>query len=210
MKESMDIDQLIENIFGVIHSMKSSLMAVNGYIDLLAPEKTGEIYENAKNSTEKLETVINNLVFALRAYRNTEPADISLNQYVKSAVELIRSNKTFRSKVKFSLELTENDMIHAVPAEVLDRLVACISEEAMRMLNGGEYRVTVGTAYEDGQRSIRIGNAVSTFRYRSPDSPKVSGDLLSPCRCTVTPATPHGRGATAASKTPPGPSPLRA
>ena len=137
-------------------------------------------------------------------------AEPTVNQYIKSAVELIRSNKTFRSKVKFSLELTENDMIHAVPAEVLDRLVACISEEAMRMLNGGEYRVTVGTAYQDGQRSIRIGNAVSTFRYRSPDSPKVSGDLLSPCRCTVTPATPHGRGATAASKTPPGPSPLRA
>ena len=168
MNESMDVDQFIENIFGVIHSMKSSLMAVNGYIDLLAPDKTGEIYENAKNSTEKLETVISNLVFALRAYRNTEPTEISLNQCVISAVELIRSNKTFRSKVKFSLELVENDTIHAVPAKVMSRLVEYISGEAKSVLEQGDYKLTVTADHESDHIALRVSKAEITFStYRS-------------------------------------------
>ena len=159
MNKSTDTDQLTENILGVVHNMKSALMAVNGYIDLLSPDKTGEIYEQAKHSTSALETVIENLVFALRAYRNTEAVNISLNQCVRSAVELIRSNHTFRGKVKFTFDFFEDDGIFAAPTEVMNRLVEFISCEAKRVLDRGEYRVTVGTAHEEGQRSIRIGNA---------------------------------------------------
>ena len=119
MNESTAIDQLTENILGVVHNMKSALMAVNGYIDLLAPEKTGEMYEHAKHSTSALETIVENLVFALRAYRDTEAVNISLNQCVRSAVALIRSNHTFRGKAKFAFELAEDDGIYAGPADVM-------------------------------------------------------------------------------------------
>jgi hypothetical protein len=137
MNESTDIDQLTENILGIMHNMKSALMAVNGYIDLLAPDKIGEIYEQAKHSTGALETVIENLVFAFRAYRNTEAVNISLNQCVKSTVELIRSNHTFRGKAKLTFELAEDDGIYAVPADVMTQLDAHISGEAKRVLLRG-------------------------------------------------------------------------
>jgi hypothetical protein len=163
MNESMGLDQLTENILGVVHNMKSALMAVNGYIELLAPEKTGEIYEHAKHSTGTLETAIENLVFALRAYRNTEAISISLNQCLKSAIELIRSNPTFRGKVKFTLELTENDIIHAVPVDVMTRLASFISGEAKRALAGGAYKLTVGTVNKSGNVFVRIGSAEITF-----------------------------------------------
>ena len=143
--------------------MKSALMAVNGYIDLLAPEKTGEIYEHAKHSTGALEAVIENLVSAMRAARNTEPIELSLNQCVRSEVELIRSNPTFRGKVKFTLELTENDIIHVVPADVMTRLESFISGEAKRLLADGAYKLTVGTGNKSGNGFVRIGSAEITF-----------------------------------------------
>ena len=118
--------------------MKSALMAVNGYIDLLAPEKTGEIYEHAKHSTGALEAVIENLVSAMRAARNTEPIELSLNQCVRSEVELIRSNPTFQGKVKIAFELAGDDKIFAVPAKVVIRLDSFLSEAAKRVLGGGK------------------------------------------------------------------------
>ena len=163
MNKSTDTDQLTENILGVVHNMKSALMAVNGYIDLLSPDKTGEIYEQAKHSTSALETVIENLVFALRAYRNTEAVNISLNQCVRSAVELIRSNHTFRGKVKFSFEFVEDDGIYAVPAEVIKQLDAFISGEALRVLATGQYKLIVATVHESGRMCVRIGGAEIGF-----------------------------------------------
>jgi hypothetical protein len=65
-----------EDILGVAHNMKSALMAVNGFIDLLAPEKSGELYEQVRHPTGALETIIENLVFALRAYRNRRDGNI--------------------------------------------------------------------------------------------------------------------------------------
>ena len=163
MNKSTDTDQLTENILGVVHNMKSALMAVNGYIDLLSPDKTGEIYEQAKHSTSALETVIENLVFALRAYRNTEAVNISLNQCVRSAVELIRSNHTFRGKAKFTFELAEDDGIYAVPADVMTRLDALISGEAKRLLADGVYKLTVATVRDSDRMYVRVNGAEIAF-----------------------------------------------
>ena len=163
MNESTDCDQLTENTLGVVHNMKSALMAVNGYIDLLSSEKAGEFYKHAKHSTVALETVIENLVFALRAYRNTEAVNISLNQCVRSAVELIRSNHTFRGKAKFTFELGEDDEIYAIPVDVMTQLDAFFSGEAKRLLADGEYKLTVATVRESERMCVRIGNAEIAF-----------------------------------------------
>ena len=182
MKESTDVDQLTENILGVVHNMKSALMAVNGYIDLLSPEKAGEIYDHAKHSTRTLETVIENLVFALRAYRNTEPADISLNQCVRSAVELIRSNHTFRGKAKFTFELAEDDGIYAVPADVMTRLDALISGEAKRLLAEGEYRLTVATVRDSERKYVESVVLRSYFPTKRHSSQLTSGTSQVPAQ----------------------------
>ena len=94
-KQLMSIEKLSENISGVMHNLKSALMAVNGYLDLLGKDGDSEIYAQAKRSTGVVETIIANLAFALRAYRNTEPERLSLNACVRGAVELLRSNRTF-------------------------------------------------------------------------------------------------------------------
>ena len=167
MNESTDVDQLTENILGVVHNMKSSLMAANGYIDLLSPQKSGEIYEQAKHSTGVLETIIENLSFALRAYRNTEPAALSLNQCVKSTVELIRSNRAFRGKAKFAFKFAEDDGIFAVPADVMTRLDAFISGEAKRLLADGVYKLTVATVRDSGRMCGRISGAEIAFPCQS-------------------------------------------
>ena len=158
MNESIDRDQLTGNILGVAHNMKSALRAVNGYIDLLAPEKSGEICEQAKHSTVALETVIENLAFALRAYRNDKPTE-----YVGSAVELSRSNRAFRGKVKFIFELAGDDGICAVPAKVMNRLDELISGEAKRLLADGVHKHTVATVRDSDRICVRIGEAEIAF-----------------------------------------------
>lgn len=82
----MTVEKLAENVSGVMHNLKSAFMAVNGYIDLLAENRTDKLHEQAKQSTGAIEIIINNLAFAMRAYRNTEPAQLSLNAYVRSTL----------------------------------------------------------------------------------------------------------------------------
>ena len=66
MNKTMTVEKLSENVGGVMHNLKSAFMAVNGYIDLLAPDHTDKIYQQAKRSVGVMETIINNLVFAMR------------------------------------------------------------------------------------------------------------------------------------------------
>ena len=157
----MTVEKLSENVGGVMHNLKSAFMAVNGYIDLLAPDQSDKIYQQAKQSVGVMETIINNLVFAMRAYRNAEPAELSLNACVLSTVELLRTNRTFGGKVKFGL--AEDDGIYDVPAEVMGRLDTFITDTAKRALESGDYAITVETVREAGHVSVRIGEAAVVF-----------------------------------------------
>jgi len=148
--------QLSGNVLGVVHNLKSSLMAVNGYIDLLTPEKSGEVYEHAKRSVGDMESVINDLVFAMRAYRRTEPQTVSLNACVRSVVGLLRSNETFRGKVKFRLELAESDEIYDTPAAVMQSLDAFITRAMTELLGNGNYKLTVRTVGEQDRVFVSI------------------------------------------------------
>ena len=65
--KAMTVVKLSENVAGVMHNLKSAFMAVSGYIDLLAPDRSDKIYEQAKQSSGVMETIIDNLVFAMRA-----------------------------------------------------------------------------------------------------------------------------------------------
>ena len=64
-EQLITVEKLSENITGVTHNLKSALMAVNGYLDLLGKDGDGEIYAQAKRSTGVVETIIANLVFAV-------------------------------------------------------------------------------------------------------------------------------------------------
>ena len=110
-----------------------------------------------------VESIIANLAFALRAYRNTEPERLSLNACVRGTVELLRSNRTFNGKVKFELELGEEDGIYDVPANVMERLDAFITDAAMRVLKGKDHVLTVATICEGEQISARIGDDEIVF-----------------------------------------------
>ena len=161
--KAMTVEKLSENVGGVMHNLKSAFMAVNGYIDLLASDHTDKIYGQAKQSVGVMETIINNLVFAMRAYRNTEPAELSLNACVRSTVELLRTNRTFSGKVKFELMLGEDDGIYGVPAKVMGRLDEFITNAAMQVLANGDYTLTVKMACEEDHVSVRIGNDEVAF-----------------------------------------------
>ena len=154
----MSGEQTSENVLGVMHNLKSALMAVNGYIDLLAPEKSGELYEGAKRSVGDMETVINNLVFAMRAFRQTKPKLVSLNACVQSVVELLRSNSTFRGKVKVSLDLAGNDEIYDTPAAVMQSLDAFITRAMNELLENVAYELTVRTVGEQDRVFVHIDN----------------------------------------------------
>ena len=163
LNKAMTVEKLSENVGGVMHNLKSAFMAVNGYIDLLASDHTDKIYGQAKQSVGVMETIINNLVFAMRAYRNTEPAELSLNSCVRSTIELLRTNRTFSGKVKFELELGEDDGIYDVPAKIMGRLYEFITDAAMRVLTDGDYVLTVVTVFEEGRVSVRIGDDKIVF-----------------------------------------------
>ncbi len=161
--KALTVEKLSENVGGVMHNLKSAFMAVNGYIDLLASDHTDKIYGQAKQSVGVMEIIINNLVFAMRAYRNAEPAELSLNVCVRSTVELLRTNRTFSGKVKFELKLGEDDGIYDVPAKVMGRLDKFFTEAAKRVLADRDYVLTVETDCEEKQVSVRIGGAEVVF-----------------------------------------------
>ena len=159
----MTVEKLAENVSGVMHNLKSAFMAVNGYIDLLGENRADKLHDQAKRSTGAIEIIINNLAFAMRTYRNTEPAELSLNACVQSVVELLRSNRMFNGKVKFELEFGEDDGIYAIPSEVMGRLDAFISERATHVLLDGEYVLKVATACGEEHVSVRIDDDEITF-----------------------------------------------
>ena len=139
------------------------------------------IYENTADfwhPTGSLETIIGNLAFALRAYMDNESAEISLNHCAESAIEIIRSNRSFRGRVNFSLEFAENYRIRTVPANVMSRLESFISVQTNRQLASGQYKVTV--VVTKNQNDLLL-TSVKVFTARCLIPPKHFGAVLAPC-----------------------------
>ena len=163
LKKALSLERLAENVGGVAHNLKSTLMAVNGFLDLLGAENHSEIHEQAKRSTEAMETILSNLVFVLQAYRKTEPEVLSLNACVRSTAELLQTNGAFPGKVMFELELDEDDGIYAVLADVMVKLDLLITSAAEHVLAGGQQTCVVATVCERRLVCVRVGSVVTGF-----------------------------------------------
>ncbi len=149
-----------KNLSGMIHNLKSSLNAVNGYVGLLADdtaEEREEVATMAKRAAGHLESTINDLLFAVRAYQRTDYEAISLNACVRSMVEVLRSTPIFRSKIQIDLCLSEPDTVWASPIalmQVLDNLMTNAGEAMVD--TDDRFVIQISTEFDAGVVRLAI------------------------------------------------------
>ena len=121
--------------------------------------------------TGALETVIEKIAFALREYRNTEPADISLNQCMRSAVELIRSNQSFREIGIYNTRCLIPQGFRCRPG-TLSRTAD--TRHATRTWRGGWWRNATIKDSHSGIRSTITGCRIAYRKHHVWNSPRDS------------------------------------
>lgn len=136
------------NIAGVIHNLKSILMSVDGYIDLIKISKDDnlkDLLELQKKSTKRMATMISNFMTAVRSYQRAEPQQIRLNQLVASAIEVLKGNDILKHKIRINMDLREPDAIHAVPMEIMQIVDNLVTNAAESMVDTGRFDITIKT-----------------------------------------------------------------
>lgn len=142
-----------QNISGVVHNLKSTLMSISGCIDVLGDADASdrrELLEIQKSSTTKMLTMINNFMTAVRSYQRFESQPVSLNQLVESSIEVLRGNPTLKHKLKFEVELGCPDTIYAVPMEIMQVIDNIVTNAAEAMQTTERYILKVRTEAVDG------------------------------------------------------------
>lgn len=152
LKEERDYNKVFvkfgQNISGVVHNLRSSLMSVDGYIDLLQmseSEEKEELLRLQRKSTENMLEMISNFMGAVRSYQGKEAQDVSLNELVRSSIEILKGNPRLKHRLKIKMELQEPDTIHAVPMEIMQVIDNVVTNASESMRGGEGYHLTLRT-----------------------------------------------------------------
>ena len=144
-----------KNIAGVIHNLKSNLMSVAGYIDIMRSQgSTKKMLDLQKASVERMQSVINNFMTAARSYQTTAYTRTNLSQLVMSCVEVSRGVNDI-GKMRFSLDLGKNTFVYASPMEIMQIIDNLISNAAESMSETKRFEMTIITDIEDA--FVRLG-----------------------------------------------------
>jgi len=139
-----------KNIAGIVHNVKSKLMSIEGFNDLIADgvaenrEGTGDYATLQRRGIQQIHDMIDGLLLTVRSYQRIDAELFALGQLVRGAVEMLRANRDIRSGVRIDLDLCENDDIFASPLSVMQVLDALLQNawEAMRSRDDRKIRVS--------------------------------------------------------------------
>ena len=147
------------NIAGVVHNLKSVMMSVEGYNDLL--KATGmddweKILDLQKKSSGRMLEMINNFMVAIRSYQRTEPQEVRLNQLVSGATEVLKGNDVLKHKLRIHLELNEPDIVKAVPMKIMQVIDNVVTNAAESMLGTDRFDLYIRTRPVNGEICLQV------------------------------------------------------
>jgi len=152
LKEQRDKNKVFvefgQNIAGVVHNLKSTLMSIDGCIGVMetaTPKERGELLSIQKNSTVKMLAMINNFMNAVRHYQKTEREALRLNRLVESSIEVLRGNRTLKHKLRIEADLTDSDRIYGVPMELMQVIDNVVTNSAEAMAGTDRYTLRIKT-----------------------------------------------------------------
>lgn len=140
-----------QNIAGIVHNVKSKLMSIEGFNDLIAEgvaESGGEAGDYAalqRRGIDQIDEMIDGLLLAVRSYQRTEPETMSLGRLVRSTVEILRANRNVRSGISVELNLCKDDRIKATPIAVIQILDALLQNAWEAVLPTADHSIAVST-----------------------------------------------------------------
>ena len=142
-----------QNISGVVHNLKSTLMSIDGCIDVLRTvdaRDRDELLDIQKSSTDKMLQMINNFMFAVRSYQKTDISVLSLNKLVESSVEVLKGNRTLKHKLKIETNLEDPDTILGSPMDIMQVIDNVVTNAAEAMFGTDRYILHLETRKIDG------------------------------------------------------------
>ena len=110
-----------KNVTGIVHNLKNKVMALDGYIALLAKfdeSDTREYLDGQRAVTQQIKELIDNLMFAVQSRQQVVAQAFSLRKLVRGTVDLFNANESFKNSVQVELNLRVSGWIQAVPLEI--------------------------------------------------------------------------------------------
>jgi signal transduction histidine kinase len=150
-----------QNISGVVHNLKSTLMSIDGCIDVLAyanEREREELLSIQKSSTTKMIDMINNFMTAVKSYQRNEPETVALNRLVESSIEVLKGNRTLKHKLKISLDLEEPDTVRGAPMEIMQVIDNLVTNAAEAMSGTGRYHLSLSTRFVDERVCLSVAD----------------------------------------------------
>jgi signal transduction histidine kinase len=156
-----------KNISGVIHNLKSVMMSVDGYNDLIkdADEYRIEtIMQYQKQASRRMVDMIDSFMVAVKSYQRTEPEKINLNKLVASSVEVLKGNPVLNHRLRIHVELNNPDDIVATPMEIMQLIDNLVTNASEAMEDIQRYDLFIRTGLREGMIFLEIedqGNGIS-------------------------------------------------
>ncbi|MAG13722.1 MAG: hypothetical protein CMN78_03895 [Spirochaetales bacterium] len=148
-----------KNIAGVIHNIKSVMMSIEGYNDIMRITHKSEwdnMLDLQKRSNKRMLEMINNFMEAVRSYQREEEQHVSLNRLVMGSVEVLKGNAELKGKLKIHMDLREPDAIHAAPMIIMQTIDNLVTNSAHAMKNTGHFDLEIKTFPEQGYTVLAV------------------------------------------------------
>ncbi|MEW5814086.1 MAG: HAMP domain-containing sensor histidine kinase [Spirochaetota bacterium] len=154
--------ELGRNLLGVVHNLKSRLMALSGFMELVEEEGDKKMVEYAsmqRKAYHQIVEMVENLMFVATSYQNVNPQPVSLNKIVKGIIEIFNANLDFKQTVIVKVELDSgNDTIMAAPQELLRLLENLVNNSYESMTTANQNEIKILSAQEDDRLKLSLSD----------------------------------------------------
>ena len=151
LRENYPFIRYGRNIAGIIHSIRSKLMAVNGFTELIHKEGTGRIREYSAlqaKAADRILLLLDNYIFSIKALSREDRDVVSVNSCLKSLLELYSTSILCRDNIDIRCEITALGKIRG-SSQLLFRICENLLHNAIEALNAAEKKSIVLTAVDD-------------------------------------------------------------
>ena len=148
-----------KNVASIVHNLRSKAMAIDGFNELIEDESNPRIKEYAdfqKQAIAKQLELINNLMFATKAYQQSSRQATPINDIVRGTIELFKASMLAREPIEWEVSLEEKLWVHSSSQEITQILENLLKNAVEAMEKKAKKKIHVDLKDENGYAVVTV------------------------------------------------------
>lgn len=168
LEENRLFIQFGKHMAGLVHTMKSKLMSIQGFNEVLEKytedPKLNTFLKHQKKAINQMVSLTSNLLFSIKSFNESSTHVISLDKVVQGVLEIYSSDSVFRKEVRIKKVLRQAYCI-ASPREIIIMVENIITNALEAMEQREQKELSIETGVRESRSFFSVSDTGGGFSF---------------------------------------------